>query len=159
MPGEDFDQALLRCASIIDGVLREVAWKSWVTSAYFLYPDRLEIKGLVSEGGADVCSFEAIYEFGKALAVQGTAIPPALFVAAEAVTEKDGAPCIFISGCTPDGRRNSMQILLERSRWRKILRPGAKILHPHAPEVTSAVELMRGLSEGSAKPGSSGGLS
>jgi hypothetical protein len=143
MAPDEFDLELQKCASVVESMLRERACKTYLTTAYLVYPDRLDLKGLVSETG-EAYSFEAIYEFGKALAAHGTEVPPFLFVAAEAETG-EGDPCVFVSGATPDGRRSSMHIELQRSRWRRILRPTRMVWHGVAPELTSAGELMRGL--------------
>jgi len=142
----EFEHELEKCASVVESMLQEHAYKTYLTMAYLVYPDRLDLKGLVSETG-EAYSFEAIYEFGKALAAHGTEVPPFLFVAAEAETG-EGDPCVFVSGATPDGRRNSMHIVLQRSRWRRILRPTGMVWHDEAPELTSAGELMRGLLTG-----------
>jgi hypothetical protein len=146
---EEFDRQIDGIASGVEKSLRENSWKGYTTIAQLAYPDRIEVKGLVSEDGK-VESFEILYEFGKALAVQGVAAPPAVFVTAESVTA-EGKPCLFISGCTADGRRNGARIHLMQTRWRKILRPTETVRYPCRTSKfegeTSAGEVMRGLSE------------
>jgi hypothetical protein len=149
---EDFDRHVDRVAAGLEQLLRENSWKGISTIAQLVYPDKIDVKGIVSEDGGPE-TFEVLYEFGKALIAKGTPVPPALFVTAESVTA-DGKPCAFISGCTSDGRRNGVRIHLEQTRWRKILRPTETVryhcLSSRLEGKTSAGEVMRGLLEGGA---------
>jgi hypothetical protein len=146
---EEFDRALDDCAASIEKSLRETSMKGVTTIARLVYPDRIDVMGLASEDDKPE-SFEVLYEFGKALAAGGVPPPPALFVSAESVTAA-GSPCVFISGCTSDGRRNGIRIHLQQTRWRKLLRPAETVRYPcrtsRLEGETSAGEVMRGLLE------------
>ena len=150
---EEFDRQIDGIAAGVEASLRENSVKGYATIAQLVYPDRIDIQGLVSEDGKPE-SFEVLYEFGKALAAQGVSAPSAVYVTAESVT-KDGKPCLFISGCTADGRRNGIRIHLIQTRWRKLLRPAEMVRYPCRTSLfegeTSAGEVMRGLLEGKPK--------
>jgi hypothetical protein len=122
----------------------------YFTTACLAYEDRLELHTLVSDDG---CSdtYESVLEFGKALKTRGTVIPPCLFVGAE-FEWMDGTPCIVISGCTPDGRRNGVKLDYTRTRWRKRIQI-TKLTTLYRQDGatfngrTYAGQLMRGLTE------------
>ena len=147
---EEFDRHLDGVAAGVENALRVNSWKSYATISQLIYPDRVDIQGLVSMDGTPE-TFGVLYEFGKALAAQGVAVPSAVLVTAESVTN-EGKPCLFISGCTADRRRNGMRIHLMQTRWRKILRPADMVRYPSRTSKfegeTSAGEVMRGLLEG-----------
>ena len=154
MTDEEFDRQIEGIAAGVQKALRENSWKGYATIAQLVYPDRVEIKGLVSEDG-QVETFEVLYEFGKALAAEGLAAPPAVFVTAESVTN-EAKPCLFISGCTADGRRNGIRIHLMQTRWRRILRPTDIVRYPCRTSrfegESSAGAVMRGLLEPAPQP-------
>jgi len=118
---EEFDRQIDGVASGVEAALHKNSWKSYATVAQLHYPDRISIQALVSMDGKPE-TFELLYEFGKALSTKGFSVPTAVYVTAESVAE-DGKPCLFISGCTADGRQNGVRIHLMQTRWRKVLRP------------------------------------
>jgi hypothetical protein len=152
---EEFDRQIDGVAAGIEAALRKNSWKGYATIAQLHYPDRISIEGLVSMDGKPE-TFEVLYEFGKALAAKGFSVPTAVYVTAESVAT-DGKPCLFISGCTADGRRNGIRIHLMQTRWRKILRPTEMVRYPCRTSQfegqTSAGEVMRGLLEPKALSG------
>lgn len=123
MTDDEFDRALDEFAAAVVTVLRDKSYKIFPSIAQLVFPDRAEIKSLVSrEGDVDAA------EFGRAI---GGPLPDAVFVA------MDDADQVRISGGTADGRRNAAEIRLERTRWRKILRPMQVVRH-YCREATSA---------------------
>jgi hypothetical protein len=144
---EEFDRHLHGIAAGVEKSLRENSWRGYTTIAQFVYPDRIDLRGLTSEEN-EVETFEVLYEFGKAMRVQGVPVPHSVFVTCESATQ-EGRPCLFISGSTADGRRNGARIHLMQTRWRKILRPTETDLFlcrtSRIEGQTSAGEVMRGL--------------
>lgn len=109
---EEFDRQIDGVAAGVEAALRKNSWKSYATVAQLHYPDRISTQGLVSMEGKPE-TFEVLYEFGKALAGNGFSVPTAVYVTSESVAA-DGKPCLFISGCSADGRRNGVRILRGR---------------------------------------------
>jgi hypothetical protein len=144
---EEFDRQIDGVSVGVEAALRMNSWKSYATVAQLHYPDRISIQGLVSMEGK-LETFEVLYEFGKTLAANGFSVPTAVYVTAESLAG-DGKPCLFISGCTADDRRNAVRIHVMQTRWRKILRPTETVRYScrnsQFEGQTSAGEVMRGL--------------
>ena len=47
---EEFDRHLDGIAAGVEKSLREKSWKGYATIAQLVYPDRIDIRGIVSEG-------------------------------------------------------------------------------------------------------------
>lgn len=110
MTDDEFDRALDEFAAALITTLRDKDYQDLPTTARLVYPDRVIVKSLVEDGD--------FFEFGRALALQGNPPPGAVLVA-----QSNEDLRVHISGCTRDRRRNAIRLTLERTRWRKILRP------------------------------------
>lgn len=136
MTDDEFDRALDEFAAAVITTLRDKDYKVFPTTAQLVYPDRFVVKSLADDGD--------LVEFGRVLALQGNPIPAAAFVA-----ESGDSLQVRISGSS-DGRRNAMRISLERTRWRKFLRPmqiERLYCRDRALESASADDLLRGWTE------------
>ena len=87
----------------------------FVPTLFLVYDDRIVLEALVNDEdneGADF--YDVLYHFRKELAYRNS-VPDAVFVAARFLWPEDDSPCLFVSGCTHDGRKNGARLVISQT--------------------------------------------
>lgn len=151
----EFNNGLDSIGRIISKMLREKDTEEYFTTAYLVFPDKVVLKLLMEPLGASAEEgYQVLLAFGKHLS-QDQPVPQAAFVATQAV-RPDRSEYIWISGCTPDGRKNVGELSISLSANNSI-RPGEYLPTYYeassgdSEEQTLAYGLIQGFLKGSSR--------
>jgi hypothetical protein len=144
-----FNRSVDNIGQIITQGLRETEAEDFFTWAYLIYSDKFSVNVLaVSLGKSATEAYEILVAFGTQLASDHPP-PVAAFVATHAI-RNDRSEYIWISGATPDGRRNNAELSVTLTSPSNTIRVSAFLpaycddASTHLEEHTLAEGLLKG---------------
>ena len=146
-----FDGELDQISTIVTEACSKGDMEDYYPTVFLVYKKKLEVLGLVSEKEDDLSDvYGALLEFGRQVS-RKKQVPQAAFVGVPTEWE-DGSECIFVAGCTPDGRKNGVRIRLSRNSAGMLGVDGKESLYRTKGAAfegrTYAGEFMKGFLEG-----------